>query len=88
MLFNIELAEETKKMKMNQITTCNMTDCAYNRQNCCRTLGITVGPHTECNTFRHASTRGGFIEIQGGVGASSAADCEYNDSIRVYGTKR
>ena len=68
-------------MEMNRIATCSMSTCAYNKENRCHTLGITVGPHAECNTFRHASARGGFKEVYGGVGACSAADCKFNDQL-------
>jgi hypothetical protein len=56
-------------MKMSKISTCNMSTCAYNKDDQCHTPGITVGPHGECNTFSHASARGGFTDVNGGVGA-------------------
>ena len=68
-------------MEMSKIAVCNMSTCAYNKDNRCRTPGITVGPHAECNTFSHASARGGFDEINGGVGACLAADCKFNDRL-------
>ena len=51
-------------MNMVAISNCNMSSCAYNKDACCHTLGITVGPHAECNTYVHASSRGGFSEIK------------------------
>ncbi len=68
-------------MDMSQIMKCSMADCAYNRDNLCHTLGISVGPHTECNTYIHASSKGGFQEAKGGVGACSASDCSFNDRL-------
>ncbi|MDP2920271.1 MAG: hypothetical protein Q8O43_08655 [Dehalococcoidia bacterium] len=41
-------------MNMTVISKCNMASCAYNKAGMCRTLGITVGPHAECNTYVHA----------------------------------
>lgn len=68
-------------MEMSRITKCNMSTCAYYKDNRCHTLGITVGPHAECNTFSHASARGGFDEVNGGVGACLAAGCKFNDRL-------
>ncbi len=68
-------------MEMIQITGCNMSACAYNKENRCHTPGITVGPHAECNTFSHASARGGFDEVNGGVGACLAAGCKFNNRL-------
>ena len=47
-------------MNMVSISKCNMSTCAYNMDGACHTLAITVGPHAECNTYVHASSRGGF----------------------------
>jgi hypothetical protein len=68
-------------MEMSRIVTCNMLNCVYNKNNCCRTLGITVGPHAECNTFSHASGKGGFDEISGGVGACLDTTCKFNERL-------
>lgn len=73
--------EEVKNMEMSQIAACTMSACAYNKENHCHTLGITVGPHAECNTFSHASKKGGSKEANGGVGACIAADCKFNDQL-------
>jgi hypothetical protein len=58
-----------------------MENCAYNMDGLCHTLAITVGPHAECNTYVHASSRGGFSEVIGGIGACLAADCRFNDRL-------
>ena len=68
-------------MEMIKITACNMSSCVYNKANCCHTPGITVGPHAECNTYSHASAKGGFEEIKGGVGACLAASCKFNERL-------
>ena len=49
-------------MNMTAISKCNMHTCAYNEDGSCHTLGITVGPHAECNTYVHASSHGGFAD--------------------------
>ncbi len=60
-------------MEMSKILACGMSNCAYNQDHVCHTLAITVGPHAECNTFSHASPKGGFEEVNGGVGACLAS---------------
>ena len=68
-------------MKMVTISKCNVSTCAYNKGESCHTLGITVGPHAECNTYVHASSRGGFPGIQGGIGACLTSNCKFNDKL-------
>lgn len=65
-------------MDMTRIAKCNASTCAYNMDSLCRTPGITVGPHAECNTYNHASSRGGFPEVKGGVGACLDSNCKFN----------
>ena len=68
-------------MNMTAISKCNMSTCAYNKDGACHTLGITVGPHAECNTYVHASSRGGFPDIKGGIGACTASNCKFNEKL-------
>ncbi|OGO21506.1 MAG: hypothetical protein A2144_05005 [Chloroflexi bacterium RBG_16_50_9] len=68
-------------MDMTQIKSCNMESCAYNMEGLCHTLGINVGAHAECNTYTHASPKGGFWEVKGGIGACLSAECKFNDRL-------
>jgi len=68
-------------MDMTKISNCNMSACAYNKEGKCHTIGITVGLHTECNTYVHGSVTGGFSEIQGGIGSCLASNCQFNDNL-------
>lgn len=68
-------------MDMSCIDKCAMAECAYNQDGMCHTMAITVGAHAECNTYVHASSRGGFQEVNGGVGACQTADCKFNDML-------
>lgn len=68
-------------MNMTQIAKCDMSSCAYNMEGVCRTLAITVGAHAECNTYNHGSSKGGFKEAKGGIGACLASDCKFNDQL-------
>ena len=78
---------EEPKMNMSAISKCNMSTCAYNKDDSCHTLGITVGPHSECNTYVHASARGGFPEIKGGIGACTASGCKFNSKLECHAPK-
>jgi hypothetical protein len=68
-------------MDMSSIAKCTMSNCAYNAGGMCHTPAITVGGHAECNTFVHASARGGFRDVQGAVGACQASDCTFNKNL-------
>ena len=68
-------------MNMVSISKCNMSTCAYNMDGACHTLAITVGPHAECNTYVHASSRGGFPKVKGGIGACTASNCKFNNKL-------
>lgn len=68
-------------MDMSSIMKCNMANCVYNMNELCHTLGITVGPHAECNTYNHGSSKGGFSEVKGGIGACLASECKFNEQL-------
>ncbi len=74
-------------MEMPQIVKCDMSACVYNKENRCTTMGITVGLHAECNTFNHGSAKGGFDEVNGGVGACLASDCMFNYQLECKARK-
>jgi len=74
-------------MKMTSISKCNMAACAYNKEDSCHTPGITVGPHGECSTYVHASSRGGFSKVNAGVGACTASSCKFNNQLECQALK-
>ena len=74
-------------MNMVSISKGNMPTCAYNMDGACHTLAITVGPHAECNTYVHASSRGGFPEVTGGIGACTASSCKFNKLLECQASK-
>ncbi len=51
-------------MDMTEILECNESTCVYNMNDACRTPGINVGPHAECNTYTHESSKGGFQKVE------------------------
>ena len=73
------------KKEMVKITSCNVTDCSYNKHNACHTLAITVGGPGDlcpnCDTYLHSSQKGGMIDIQGGIGACKVENCNYNQAF-------
>jgi hypothetical protein len=74
-----------EEMSMSKINSCDVTDCAYNKHNSCHTPAITVGgigeSCPECDTYLHASQRGGVVDLTGGVGACKVSGCEYNEAL-------
>ena len=68
-------------MNMSGIASCNVSSCTFNAGKKCRTMGIGVGHHAECKTYTHASAKGGYKEVVGGVGACQAAECKFNDMM-------
>ena len=74
-------------MEMSNIVKCSMSTCVYNQENRCTTMGITVGLHGECNTFNHGSAKGGFDDVNGGVGACLTANCMFNEKLECKAPK-
>ena len=69
-------------MSMPKITACSMTDCAYNGDNSCHAIAITVGgTHPMCDTFMKTKQKGGVPDIIGGAGACKEDDCRFNKSL-------
>ncbi|MDV2989521.1 MAG: DUF1540 domain-containing protein [Dehalogenimonas sp.] len=66
---------------MSSVSQCNMGVCAYNDQGICHTATINVGPHAECHTYLHGSSKGGFQDLKSGVGACAASNCKFNASL-------
>jgi|LFRM01.2.fsa_nt_gb hypothetical protein len=69
--------------EMSRIIDCEAINCVYNKGKKCHTLAITVGDELEasCDTFFPAENKGGFTDINGGVGACKISNCEYNDAF-------
>jgi hypothetical protein len=68
--------------QMPKVIDCEATECIYNKDKKCHTLAITVGDEEPCcDTFYSMSSKGGFQEVNSGVGACKVADCEYNNSF-------
>ncbi len=70
-------------ISMPKILSCTVNECAYNINNECHTLAITVGDgeHAACDTFYRAKVKGGAMDLIGGVGACKASACKFNKAF-------
>jgi len=70
-------------MEMPQIIKCDAGECAFNRDEMCHAMAITVGGpgDHQCDTFLRSSTKGGVADRTGLVGACKVASCKYNNSL-------
>ena len=73
-------------MEMPSIYSCEVTECAYNKDKMCHALGITIGDSQGpmCDTFLDRSQvqcEGGDPEQVGHVGACRMSDCVYNERL-------
>lgn len=66
-------------MEMPAVNACSVEECAYNREQACHALAITIGDtrQAHCDTFFRSATKGGAPSI-GKVGACKVADCIHN----------
>ncbi len=70
-------------ISMPRILSCSVTECAYNINNECHTLAITVGDgsHASCDTYYRTQVKGGAVDQIGGVGACKADACKFNKAF-------
>lgn len=70
-------------MDMPDVTRCDVEQCAYNRDQQCHALAITIGDQTHpmCDTFFQSSQKGGAAQQHAGVGACKVSQCIHNDSF-------
>ncbi|MFB0526820.1 MAG: DUF1540 domain-containing protein [bacterium] len=70
-------------MKMAKVKSCNAAECAYNIENRCHALAITIGgePIPTCDTLIKAAKKGGVLDTKARVGACKVENCEFNKSL-------
>ena len=75
-------------MEMPQIKTCDAIACAYNDDQQCRALAITVGggDTARCDTYFGEAQTGGFPQANAGVGACRAVQCKHNERLECTAT--
>jgi hypothetical protein len=74
-------------MKMTKIKECNVSECAYNSEDLCHAMAVTIGhdsEHPMCDTFCQSGRKGGEKDIIAGVGACKVASCEYNQRLECH----
>lgn len=70
--------------QMSKISACDLTSCSYNQGKQCHAMAITVGGPEACaccDTFVHASHKGGVADMTGGVGACKVESCSFNNLL-------
>ena len=69
-------------MEMSKVMKCEVSDCAYNMDNCCHAMAITIGDSTNprCDTFCKSSMKCGDTSCLG-VGACKVSSCTYNNNL-------
>jgi Domain of Unknown Function (DUF1540) len=69
-------------MTMPRIIDCSMMNCAYNTDNMCHAMAITVGSLTPmCDTYLQRTKKGGAMDMTGSVGACRLDNCSFNKSL-------
>lgn len=70
-------------MEMSKVMKCSVNDCAYNMDNCCHALAITIGDSMQprCDTFCRSAMKGGDASSMAVVGACKVSECQYNTSL-------
>ena len=77
-------------MDMPKVTECTVSDCAYNNNQVCKTIAITVGDSSgkqKCDTFFQSAVHGGIQDITAGVGACKISDCSFNKELECSAEK-
>lgn len=68
---------------MVKVKQCDVSECAYNVDNQCHTIAVTIGDddHPMCDTFCPSQSKGGQKNMIAGVGACKVSSCRHNDSL-------
>ena len=74
-------------MDMSKISKCSVNMCAYNKDQQCHALAITVGDQDDpqCDTFLPSGSKGGDMGTTGKVGACKVSVCRFNESLECIG---
>ncbi len=70
-------------MEMSKVKQCEITECAYNMDNCCHAMAITIGNSgtPKCDTFCQSTIQGGEASCCAGVGACKTSACTFNSHL-------
>lgn len=69
--------------RMSIVKGCTARDCAYNANDSCHALAITVGEGADpiCDTFLFSRLHGGMDGVSTGVGACKVSQCRHNAAL-------
>ena len=67
-------------MEMPKILECDANECAYNTDNQCCAMAITIGGQIDhkCDTFLQSPKKGGVPGMNASVGACKVGGCTFN----------
>ncbi len=70
-------------MNMPKVTQCDAIQCAYNVDEICHALAITIGngSRPKCDTYCPYSMKGGDPSSTAGVGACKVLACGHNQDL-------
>jgi len=70
-------------INMPIVNECDVNTCAYNTNNDCHALAITIGEATgpRCDTFFESSTHAKHSQQTAGVGACKVTNCRHNENF-------
>lgn len=70
-------------VEMPNVSACQVTECAYNRDQNCHARAITVGDGVKpgCDTFFVSASHVQKNAETAGVGACKVSGCRYNDDL-------
>lgn len=70
------------EVNMPMVKMCDASVCAYNKDNMCHAMAITVGgPMPMCDTAMESMEKGGMDGMTAGVGACKVMSCMHNKSL-------
>lgn len=76
-------------MQMSKVRNCDVSECAYNMNQMCHAMAITIGDtiHPRCDTFCNCSSKGGEVSTVAGVGACKVDSCMHNTSLECQASE-
>lgn len=70
------------KTHMPNVLYCSVHECAYNEEDSCHAMAITVdSPEPLCDTFFDSGRKGGLKDFTATVGACKNGTCVHNESL-------
>ncbi len=71
-----------KLINMSGVSACDARECAYNSNNACHAIAITVGDGEMpmCDTYFSSGQHSG-VKGSAGVGACKISSCQYNQEF-------